>query len=108
MPYDKIAQTFNPEMGLTDVWNDIDFYSEKRYPPTQNPLKLIERLIRASANEGDNVLDPFAGSGPTYIACQKLKRCPYVIEISGDYVQNSQLILICPAGKFLRLVSGCT
>ena len=85
-PYERIAQTFNPEMGLTDVWSDIDFYSEKRYHPTQKPLKLIERLIRASSNEGDNVLDPFAGSGSTYIACQKLKRNPFVIEINEEYV----------------------
>lgn len=86
LPYDRIAQTFNPEMGLTDVWSDIDFYGEKRYHPTQKPLKLIERLIRASSNEGDNVLDPFAGSGSTYIACQELKRNPFVIEINEEYV----------------------
>ena len=86
LPYDRIAQTFNPEMGLTDVWSDIDFYGEKRYHPTQKPLKLIERLIRASSNEGDNVLDPFAGSGSTYIACQKLNRNPFVIEINEEYV----------------------
>ena len=88
MPYDKIAQTFNPEMGITDVWDDIDFYGEKRYHPTQKPMKLIERLIKASSNEGDNVLDPFAGSGTTYIACQNLKRIPYVIEINEEYVES--------------------
>ena len=88
LPYEKIAQTFNPETGLTDVWNDIDFYCEKRYHPTQKPLKLIERLINASSNEGDNVLDPFAGSGTTYVACGKLMRNPYVIEIDEEYVRR--------------------
>ena len=88
LPYWKIAQTFNPEMGITDVWDDIDFYGEKRYHPTQKPLKLIERLINASSNEGDNVLDPFAGSGTTYIACKRLNRTPYVVEIDEGYVEK--------------------
>ena len=34
MPYKNIAQTFNPQIGYTDVWTDINFYSEKRYHPT--------------------------------------------------------------------------
>jgi DNA modification methylase len=38
-------------MGVTDVWNDIDFYKEKRYHPTQKPVQLIERIIKASSNE---------------------------------------------------------
>ncbi|MCU0445069.1 MAG: hypothetical protein MUE85_09135 [Microscillaceae bacterium] len=61
LPYEKIAQTFNPQMGITDVWRDIDFYQEKRFHPTQKPLKLIKRLIQASSNENDLVLDPFGG-----------------------------------------------
>lgn len=88
LPYDKIAQTFNPELGITDVWDDINFYREKRYHPTQKPLKLIERLIKASSNEGDNVLDPFAGSGSTYIACERLNRKPFVIEIDEGYIER--------------------
>ncbi len=60
--YDRIAQTFHPQIGLTDVWTDIDFYSEKRWHPTQKPLKLIERLITTSSNPFDKVIDPCAGS----------------------------------------------
>lgn len=63
LPYNKLAQTYNAQMGLTDVWNDIDFYEEVRYHPTQKPIKLIERLIYASSNVGDVVLDPFMGAG---------------------------------------------
>ena len=85
IPYKTIAQTFNPEMGVTDVWNDIDFYEEKRYHPTQKPLKLINRLVRASSNKGDKVLDPFAGSGSTGIACQNLNRKFIGIEINENY-----------------------
>lgn len=90
LQYEKIAQTFNPQMGLTDVWDDIDFYSEERFHPTQKPLKLIERLIMASSNEGDNVLDPFGGSGSTLIACRNLNRNCSVIEIDEKYTEGIQ------------------
>jgi site-specific DNA-methyltransferase (adenine-specific) len=42
--------------------------------PTQNPQALLERIIAASSNEGDIVLDPFCGCGTTIHAAQKLKR----------------------------------
>lgn len=85
LPYETIAQTYNPEMGLTDVWDDIDFYSEKRFHPTQKPLSLIERLIKVSSNVGDKVLDPFAGSGTTLIACNNLNRNGTIIELDENY-----------------------
>lgn len=84
--YDKVAQTFHPQMGLTDVWTDIDFYSEKRWHPTQKPLKLIERLIETSSNPMDKVLDPFGGSGSTLIACEKLGRQAFIVEQDEKYV----------------------
>ena len=86
LKYEKIAQTFNPEMGVTDVWDDISFIKEKRVHSTQKPIKLIERLIRASSNEGDRVLDPFAGSGSTFFACLNLNRIPTTIEFDKTYV----------------------
>ena len=86
-PYEKIAQTYNPEMGLTDVWNDIDFYEEKRWHPTQKPLKLLERLVKASTNEGDLVLDPFAGGGSTGLACMRLGRRCLLIEKDEKYCE---------------------
>ncbi|HJQ68097.1 MAG TPA: site-specific DNA-methyltransferase [Blastocatellia bacterium] len=86
-PYENIAQTFNIEMGITDVWDDIDFYSEKRYHTTQKPVKLIERLIRASTDEGMIVLDPFLGSGTTAVACARLNRRYIGIEKDKDYVK---------------------
>ena len=72
-------------MGLTDVWNDIDFYEEKRWHPTQKPLKLIERLVKASSNEGDLIVDPFAGSGATGLACIRLGRKCVLIEKDEKY-----------------------
>lgn len=84
--YAKIAQTFNPQMGLNDVWQDVDFYSEKRHHPTQKPLSLISRLIAASSNPGDTILDPFAGSGTTAIASEQMKRKAYLIELNEQYI----------------------
>ena len=85
LEYEKVAQTFNPQMGITDVWRDIDFYKEKRVHPTQKPLPLIKRLIQASSNEGDLVLDPFAGSGSTAISAIQLNRDYLTIELDENY-----------------------
>ena len=87
-PYDKIAQTYNPQMGLTDVWTDINFYSENRYHPTQKPLKLIKRIIQASSNIGDVVLDPFAGSGSTLLASEQTDRKSLSIELEERYINS--------------------
>lgn len=87
IPYSKIAQTFNPQMGITDVWRDIDFYQEKRFHPTQKPIKLIKRLIQASSNENDLVLDPFGGSGATALACLALNRQFIIMELDENYYQ---------------------
>ena len=84
-PYNKIAQTFNAEMGITDVWRDIDFYKEVRIHPTQKPIKLIKRLILASSNENDNVLDPFGGSGSTATASLLTNRNYLIIEKDEKY-----------------------
>lgn len=85
LPYEKIAQTFNAQMGVTDVWRDIDFYSEKRYHPTQKPMKLIKRLIEASSNPNNIVLDPFGGSGSTMASCLQLNRASITIEKEETY-----------------------
>lgn len=89
LDYTKIAQTFNIQMGLSDVWTDINFYEEDRIHPTQKPLKLIERLILTSSNVGDIVLDPFGGSASTAIASQKNGRDFIVIEIDKGYYETS-------------------
>ena len=89
LPYKKLAQTFNPQMGYTDVWTDIDFYKEKRYHPTQKPVKLIERLIAASSNEGDIVLDPYSGCGSTQLSCIDLKRNYIAIELDKQYYETA-------------------
>ena len=54
--------------------------------PTQKPLKLLERILLASTNEGDVVLDPFSGSGSTGVAALKLGRKYIGIELSEEYL----------------------
>jgi len=54
--------------------------------PTQKPLKLLERILLSSSNEGDVVLDPFSGSGSTGIAALRLGRKYIGIEISEEYL----------------------
>jgi site-specific DNA-methyltransferase (adenine-specific) len=60
------------------IWDDINRIgntsNERLGYPTQKPLELLERIIQASSNEGDVVLDPFCGCGTTVAAAQKLGR----------------------------------
>ena len=62
----------------TSIWDDISpihaLTEERLGYPTQKPLALLERIIAASSNEGDVVLDPFCGCGTALDAAQKLKR----------------------------------
>ena len=92
-PYEKLAITYNAQMGLTDVWDDIDFYADnkrgKRKHPTQKPERLIERLIIASSNEGDTVYDPFMGSGTTAVCAKRLNRSFIGFEIDEEYFNES-------------------
>lgn len=87
LPYEAVSMVFNAQMGLTDVWTDIDFYREERFHPTQKPLDLIQRLILASSDENMVVLDPFVGAGSTAIAAKTLKRKYIGIELDSKYVQ---------------------
>lgn len=96
IPYDKISQTYNAQLGITDVWDDINFYGEKkRFHPTQKPLKLIERLILTSSNENDVILDPFMGSGTTAASCQINHREYIGFEIDDKYYNKSLERISC-------------
>ena len=60
-----------------DWWSDITTLTnqvERTGYPTQKPLALYERIIKASSNEGDIVLDPFAGCATTPVAAERLGR----------------------------------
>lgn len=68
--------------------------------PTQKPEALFERIILASSNVGDNVLDPFVGSGTTLRVCQQLNRNCLGIEINPAYIKMSQCRLDEPFKGF--------
>jgi DNA modification methylase len=65
-----------PGVPLQDLWDDIPPVSGKEDTgfATQKPLALLERIIAASSNPGDMVLDPFCGCGTAVVAAEKLGR----------------------------------
>lgn len=73
----------------SNIWTDITvpFWSmpENTDHPTQKSEKLLAKLILASTNAGDFVLDPFLGSGTTAVVAKKLGRRFFGIEIDEDY-----------------------
>ena len=71
----KLKQYLDDKSGkvVETVWNDLNRLSNTIYP-TEKPPKLLERIIKASSNEGDIVADFFAGSGTTLAVAEKLGR----------------------------------
>ncbi len=101
---EKVPSVTNGKYGKTkfnnkgknpgDVWGDIKQLTYKSKElicreflnTIQKPEKLIERIVRASSNEGDIVLDPFSGVGTTFVVCKKLKRNYIGFELNPDYI----------------------
>ena len=73
----------------SNIWTDITvpFWSmpENTEHPTQKPEKLLAKIILASSNPGDLILDPFAGSGTSAVVAKKLGREFIAIESDGQY-----------------------
>ncbi|WP_291956767.1 site-specific DNA-methyltransferase [Mahella sp.] len=73
----------------SNIWTDITvpFWSmpENTHHPTQKPEKLLAKIILASSNPGDIILDPFLGSGTTSVVAKKLGRQYVGIEIDNTY-----------------------
>lgn len=73
----------------SNIWTDltVPFWSmsENTDHPTQKPEKLLAKIILASTNVGDTILDPFAGSGTTAVVAKKLGRHFVAIESDEDY-----------------------
>lgn len=105
---EKVPSVTNGQYGKTkfnddgknpgDVWGDIkqltykskELISRDVLHTIQKPVKLIERLVKASSNEGDLVLDPFSGVGTTFEVCLNLKRNFIGFEINEEYVKISK------------------
>jgi DNA modification methylase len=79
-----------PGIQLQDVWTDIQSINaaarERLGYPTQKPEALLDRIIRASSNEGDVILDPFCGCGTTVAVAERLSREWVGIDISPTAV----------------------
>jgi hypothetical protein len=78
VPRRKLYLDEGKGVPVQSLWDDIPALhsqsGERLGYPTQKPQALLERIISASSNEGDTVLDPFCGCGTTIHAAQKLKR----------------------------------
>ncbi|WP_306699756.1 DNA methyltransferase [Thioalkalivibrio sp. HK1] len=87
------VRIYYPEEGMTcnDWWTDIPYVNsqakERTGYPTQKPLALLSRIIKASSQEGDIVLDPFAGCATTCVAAEGLYRRWIGIDISEKAVE---------------------
>jgi site-specific DNA-methyltransferase (adenine-specific) len=84
-----IMKEINGGKQMKDVWDtSLVKPSEKKYGkhPTQKPMVLLERIILASTDEGDLILDPFNGSGTTGIVANKLGRKYIGIEKEREYL----------------------
>lgn len=78
-PYRRYLDEYVDKGGaLNDVWDDIQFlrgnHPERTHYATQKPEALLERIIKASSNEGDLVCDFFGGSGTTAAVAERLGR----------------------------------
>ncbi|MEO7540203.1 MAG: site-specific DNA-methyltransferase, partial [Pyrinomonadaceae bacterium] len=78
----------------SNIWTDISvpFWSmpENTDHPTQKPEKLLAKIILASTDAGDYILDPFAGSGTTAVVARKLGRSFTAIESDEQYCLLAQ------------------
>ena len=79
----------NDNKQMKDVWeSSLTKPSEKKQGkhPTQKPIAILEKIILASTDEGDLILDPFNGSGTTGIVANKLNRKYIGIEQEKEYL----------------------
>ena len=77
-------------VAMHDVWNISFIHSQAKERlgyPTQKPEALLERIIKASSNEGDLVLDPFCGCGTTIAVATKLNRKFVGIDINPEAIK---------------------
>ena len=98
--------TISAEVPYTDVWTfpTVQAYAGKH--PCEKPLALMEHIITASSKPGAMVLDCFAGSGTTAVACQKTDRHYLCCELGAEYVAIAEA-RIKAARNDTALFAGC-
>ena len=82
---------------IGSVWNDIKsmeanspLMQEYTYYPTQKPISLLSRIISASSNKGDIVLDSFCGSGSSLVAANKMNRYWIGVDQSNEAIKTTK------------------
>lgn len=83
-------QPYNTMKVPGNVWDFVRVrYRMDEYEkhPTQKPIALLDRIVRASSNEGDTVLDPFSGTFTTGFVAKSLNRKTVSIELSEEYIK---------------------
>lgn len=86
----SLMKELNDNKQMKDVWeSSLTKPSEKKQGshPTQKPITILERIILASTDEGDLILDPFNGSGTTGIVANKLNRKYIGIDKEKEYLE---------------------
>lgn len=78
-------QKLAEERGKTTIWSVKRDPHKEYVHPTQKPVELIVHAIRNSSKAGDIVLDLFGGSGSTIIACEKMDRACFAMELDPKY-----------------------
>jgi site-specific DNA-methyltransferase (adenine-specific) len=82
----------NNDKQMLSLWSiKAPGFAEKIYGkhPTQKPIELLERIVKASTRTGDIILDPFSGSATTGIAAYKEGRQYIGIELEEEYLKTS-------------------
>ena len=93
----NISEIMNKEVGSgnqahDDILDMLDIWICKRVPTgeyvhaTQKPVTLYEKSLRRCSKPGDTILDPFAGSGTTLLACEQLKRKCITVDMNPIFV----------------------
>lgn len=102
-------QKLNPLGKHPDDWWQIQPIApsakERTGYPTQKPLKLLERIIKASSNKGDIVFDPFCGCATTLVAADRLQRNWVGIDISPKAVELVTIRIKQDQGLFQEIVA---
>jgi site-specific DNA-methyltransferase (adenine-specific) len=81
----EVMKEMNGGKQMRSIWTRGKTAGGKKIHPTQKPEWLLERVVLATTNEGDLVLDPFLGSGTTAVVAKKLKRQFIGSELDPDY-----------------------
>lgn len=86
--YKTIRITYSPIMGLTNVWNDINFYIKNRKHLSEKPVQLSDRCIKIFSSENDLIYIPFAGSGSEIESCINNNRNWIATETNKTYIDE--------------------